>query len=182
MSRSKPIRVIKRDGTVEPFDETKLAASMWAAMDGVEGEYEDARELARAVGCYLHRIEWPCVASAAVFEMALKILRRVQFRRAASVFETRRQRRKACRKRIRVIHDGGQITAWDKSWLVKLAARVWHVTDRTGRIVAGQLEQELLDEEVRWIRRGDLVDRLNDHMLDFGLADAVPVEPPAAQA
>ena len=67
MDGFRTIRVIKRDGSTEPFDETKLAAAMWTAMRDRQGEYEDARELARAVRCFLHRVGWPCVASAAVF-------------------------------------------------------------------------------------------------------------------
>ena len=176
MSESRTIRVIKRDGSVEAFDEPKLTAAMWAAMEGCQGEYEDARELARAVRCFVHRIGWLSVATAAIFEMSLKIMRRVQLGRAAAEYETFRQRRKAGRKRLRVIHDAGQITAWDKAWLAKMACRVWNVSTRTGRILAGQVEGELLADGRGWIRRRDLVDMMNASVLEFGLGDAVPVE------
>ena len=72
------IRVMKRDGGFERFDESKLAGSMWAAMKGRPGGHEDARELARAVTCHLHRTQQACVTSEAVFEMTLKVLRRVR--------------------------------------------------------------------------------------------------------
>ena len=181
MDGSKTIRVIKRDGSAELFDETKLAAAMWTAMRTRQGEYEDARELARAVRCFLHRVDWPCVASAAVFEMTIKIMRRIQLRRAAAAMETHRQRRKLRRKRLRVIHDGGRMTVWDKSWLAELAKGSWRLLPRTARILAGEIERELLDERRRWIDRGDLINRLNECVVEYGLADAVPVSPPAPQ-
>ena len=181
MSESRMIRVLKRDGGVERFDEAKLTASMFAGMEGREGDYEDARELARAVRCYLHRSNWPCVASAAIFEMAMKILRRVRLGEASIAMADYRQRRKAARKQIRVVHDRGQMTAWDKSWLAKLASQSWHLAPRTGRIVAGEVERLVLAQQRESIARSDLIDLLNRCVVEYGLADAVPVQPPVAQ-
>ncbi len=55
VNESGMIRVLKRDGTVEPFDTRKLAGAMWRAMRGTPGRYEDACQLALAMKIYIGR-------------------------------------------------------------------------------------------------------------------------------
>jgi len=172
---------MKRDGSFERFDEAKLAGSMWAAMKGRLGGHEDARELARAVTCHLHRTGQDCISSTAVFEMALKVLRRVRLWDVARAMEMAQQRRRAGRKLLRVLHDGGHMTLWDKSWLATLASHSWHLSPGCGRILAAMIERELLREPSQTVHRQDLLDRVNDYVAAYGLADAVPVRPPMAR-
>ncbi len=169
------IQVVKRDGGGEQFEPLKLTASIWAAMDPRQGRYVDAVELAKAVELYIERIGWPVVSSAAIFEMTLKVLRRVDFNAPARAYETKHQARRARRKQFRVVHPSGRVTLWDKSWLAQLASRSWQLSGETARTLAGRDETTLLAGSGRWASRKVIVDMLNELVDEFGLADAVPV-------
>jgi len=181
VSTSRTIRVVKNDGSTEEFDLAKLAGSIWAAMRG-GGSYCDALELAKAVRAFLERIGWTAVSSAAIFEMTLKVLRKVRFNETARAYETSRQIRKVRRKKFRVVHENGQVTLWDKSWLAKFACQSWHLSWRCGRILAATIERQILNGKLRWISREDLIASLNSLVADYGLADAVPVGGEARQS
>ena len=151
MNGSRTIRVLKRDGRTEALDLSKLAAAMWRAMCSItpgsargvtpaSGRYRDALDLADAIGIYLRRTNRTCVSSAAIFEMTLKVLRRVRLSDAAD------------------------------------ARTSWHVSDTTARIVAAELESDLLGDGERTMERTEVIDRLNVRIAELGLADAVPVE------
>jgi len=172
---SRKVRVLKRDGTAEDFSRRKLAAAMWRSMTGTCGEFRDAAELARAVEIYLVRRRLLCTSSAAVLEMTMKVLRRVGLPAAADAMEGHHAWRSARRKRLRILHDGGRLTCWDKSWLAKFICRSWDVLPATGRIVAGILEEELLAGPARQFSREDVIARMNECVASLGLADAVPV-------
>ncbi len=178
MTRPRNVRVMKRDGSLERFDEAKLAGAMWAAMHRRQGQHEDARELARAVKCYLHRTEQECATSTAILEMTLKVLRRVKLWDVARAMEVFHQRRRAGRKLLRVLHDGGHVTVWDKSWLATVAGHSWHLSSNCGRTIAAMIERELLTEPTQTVHRTNLLDRVNEYVAAYGLADAVPVRPP----
>jgi len=175
VSGSRTIQVIKRDGSEEQFDLAKLTASIWAPMRAGPGRYLHATELAKAVQAYIERIGWPAVSTAAIFEMTLKVLLRVDYNDAANAYETAHQARKARRKQFRVVHANGRVTMWDKSWLAKVACGSWRLSPRAARILAGQVEAKLLCGSARWASREDIVDMLNELVAEFGLADAVPV-------
>ncbi len=170
------IRVIKRDGGIEAFDLAKLTASIWGAMRSRQGCYFDAMELAKAVSVYVERMDWPTVSSAGVFEMTLKVLRRVHFTDSARAYEEAHQFRKSRRKQFRVVHGNGRVTMWDKSWLAKVACRSWQLSPGTARILAGHVEAKLLSGGGRRISRNDAIAMLNELVAQFGLADVVPVE------
>jgi len=172
---SRTVRVLKRDGTAEDFDRRKLAGTMWRSMKGTCAELRDATELSHAVELYLLRRRCPCVSSAAVLEMTVKVLRRVGLGPAADALEFHHSWRGIRRKLIRVGHDGGRVTAWDKGWLSKFVCRSWDVLPATGRIVASMLENDLLGDKQTRFTREELIRRMNECVAALGLADTVPV-------
>lgn len=178
MNGSGTIQVLKRDGSVERFDRARLAGGMWRAMSGTVGRYRDARQLAEAVELYLERCRMRCVSSAAVFEMALQVLRRVGLEDAAAAMEAYRAARRVLRTRLRIRHESGTATLWDRTWLSELAERYWGLRPRAARTLAGQFEGELLAEGPRELSRAEILRRLNRCAAAWGLADAVPVTPP----
>jgi len=181
MAEAETVRVIKRDQSAEDFDPLKLAGAMYRATTGAAGEFRDALNLAVAIQTYLCQERCRCVSSAAVFEMAVMVLRQVGLEEAAVMMERRHAWRKVRRARLRIRHEGGQITAWEKTWLSRLTERGWRVSVRTGRIIAGQIEWELLSQDVSLIPRETALTMLNARVAALGLADAVPVRQPAAQ-
>lgn len=176
MDGSRKIRVCKRDGTEEAFSAPKLAAGMARAMRETTGRYFDALQLALAVEVYLERSNRQKVSSSALFEMVLKVLRRCGMDQAAEAMETCRVVRAEARRHVRVCHDGGQSTQWDKNWLSLLAERSWFLSPTTARILAGDVERELLARGPGVATRGDILEMLNQRVAEYGLADAVPVQ------
>ncbi len=175
---SRTIQVRKRDGGIEPFEQGKVTRALWCVIEPEGGQYIDARHLAEAIQIYLERDEQRIVSSAAVFEMVLKVLHRTGMIPPACALEAHRACRALGRRQLMVVHEPGQATYWDKSWLSSLASRSWQLTPATARIIAAQIEASLLASGQRQISREDVLDLLNAAVSSYGLADAVPVEQP----
>ncbi|MFB3892184.1 MAG: hypothetical protein ACE15C_09195 [Phycisphaerae bacterium] len=174
---SRMIRVLKRDGSTEDFAPLKLAAGMHQAMmRGGQGQYRDAADLAAAIQIYLQRCKCDFASSAALFEMAVRVLRRVQLGLAADAMENHRAARDRCRRQVRVAHGRNKLTWWDKSWLARLGGRTWEIMPSTARIIAGLVERDILDGDgQKVLSRLDLLEMFNARVVEFGLADAVPI-------
>ena len=177
MEGSGTIRVLKRDQSVELFDARKLSVAFWRPIAPTSGGYGDALKLAEAVGIYLSRNDWQCVSSAALFEMALKVLRQAGLAEAADAMEAHHRWRSAARVMLKVRHEDGRATNWDKSYLSGLAMRLWHLRLSTARILAGEIECRLLVTGDKIVAKADVVAMLNELVSQLGLAEAVPVEP-----
>ena len=110
MNGSRTIRVRKRDGGDEPFQALKLAGMMWRGMRTTCGGFRDARDLAEAVEIHLLRTGQHRVTSEAVFDMAMRVLRRVRMGDAATVLENHRLWRHARRTGLLLYHGYGDRT------------------------------------------------------------------------
>lgn len=174
MDGSRTIRVSKRDGSEEGFDRLKLASSMWRAMRLTDGQYRDACELASAIELYMERRGRRRVGSNVLFEMALKVLRRCRLGKAAGAMERHRWCRQKARARLRLRHEGGEVTEWEKAWLAEWARRSWLVSRTTARILAAEVEAELLAGSRLHVDRREALDLLDRRVSEYGLADAVP--------
>jgi len=177
---SRTIHVRKRDGSIEPFDVSKLTRTLWCVIQPTGGRFDEAWHLAAAVQLYLRRDGAPVVTSAAVFEMALKVLHRLHRIQAACALEAHRACRSLARKQLTVVHEPGKTTCWDKSWLSCLAGRSWRLAPTTARIIADQVESALLASGQRSVSREEVIDALNAAVAACGLADAVPVTQPVS--
>jgi hypothetical protein len=144
-------------------------------MCGTSGRYEDACQLALAMKIYIDRDTAKVVSSGAIFEMAVKVLRRVSLDGAAETLRMYRGQTHAWRHVMRVQHYGGTVTYWDKAWLSELACRSWYLMPRTGRLIAGEIEKQLRCANKEIVSRGELVEMVNRRVTEFGLGDAVPV-------
>ncbi|HNX26271.1 MAG TPA: hypothetical protein PKK48_02590 [Phycisphaerae bacterium] len=171
------IKVRKRDGSVEAFDEQRLrgviARGIFAA--GCE-DFTFAGELAAAIHFYLKHSRQCLITSSALFEMTLKAMQRVDMHTAARRLELHRSARDMKRRLLRISHGECTTTLWDKSWLAEFACRSWNVSHRTGRILAGEVESSILRSGKTIVPRGEIVLMLNRLVSQFALADAVPVE------
>ena len=195
MNGSRTVRILKRDGSSEVFHSSKLAGSIFRGMrTSGEGSYPDAIDLAVAIGIYVQQgCQCPCVSSSAVFEMTLKVLRHVQFIAAADAMENYRVWRTSRRRQLRITHADGRVTHWDKGWLARVGAQSWKIGPGTARIIAADVEQELLTNAANVANisnaalpanrtgrqevflRQDVLELFNRRVAEFGLADAVPV-------
>ena len=178
MNGSRTIRVVKRDGTSEPFDRAKLASAMHKAMRGGGQTLSEASELALAIDIYLDQRGWKAVSSAAVFEMVIKTFRQIGMDLPAAIMETHHSWRVRQRRSMKVLYPDGLTALWDKGWLVKLIRRSWHLGNSAARVLAGDIETMLLEADTSGlIPRDSLIEHVNEVVAAYGLADAVPVEP-----
>ena len=178
MNGSRTIRVAKRDGTFEPFDRAKLASAMYKGMRAGGQSYDQARELALAIGIYLRQRGWSVVSSAAIFEMVIKTFRQVGMDLPAAIMETHHSWRIRKRRQMKIRYPDGLTALWDKGWLVKLICSSWRLGKPVGRVLAGDIESGLMHADtVGLIERDSLVEHVNALVAAYGLADAVPVEP-----
>ncbi|MBT3278217.1 MAG: hypothetical protein HN909_08095 [Phycisphaerales bacterium] len=171
------IEVSKRDGSVEPFCEQKLSGAMWRSLQITTGDYHMALELSRAIGLFLQRQATDRVDSVVLFELALKALRRIRRGDAAERMELFHTLRSVRRRLVDVHHPCGEITRWDKGWCAKLAVSMWGLQITTGRQIASEIELELLDNQHITVDRSFVVDRINEKVSEFGLAEAMPLHP-----
>jgi len=175
MRGSRTIQVLKRNGKAEEFDELKLACAFWRAMGGRRESRPVAVHLSQAVRFYLSREQHSCISSAAIFEMCVKVLVHAELLEAASMLQAHWSWRQGRRRELRVRHDFGKVTLWDKSWLADFAQRSWRLSRRSARILAEQVETDLLKDGPQEVARDEVIARLNDAVSAYGLADAVPV-------
>lgn len=169
------IRVLKRNGSSESFDSSKLTAALWRAVKPCGESHQRASALADAVLFYLARNESPCVSSAAIFEMCLKTLGHVNLSHAARLMQFHRFWRQSRRKNLRIRHDDQKLTLWDKGWLADVAQTSWNLSPTTCRILAADVEMQLLEDGRDELGRHYVIELMNDRVAAYGLADAVPV-------
>ena len=181
MNGSRTVRVLKRDSTVENFDVRRLAGAMWRAMEYAGCSFRGVSVLASAVEIYLRRRSARRVKTSAIFEMTVKVLRRVRLVEAAEAMETYRNWRKLRRQRVRISHGDGKVSLCEKSWLRRLARQSWNLSPIAARIIAGEVEMELLRGRETLVPREVVVEMINARVAEFGLADAVPIQAWPAQ-
>lgn len=181
MSDKVDIKVRKRDGSVEAFDEQRLRGVIARGLVAADGDFTFAGELASAIHFYLRKSRQYLVTSSALFEMTLKAMQRVNMHTAANRLELHRSAREMKRRLLRISYGQRTTTLWDKSWLAEFACRSWNVSHRTGRILAGEVENALLRDCGTVVQRSEVISMLNKLVGQFALADAVPVEMYQAQ-
>jgi len=150
---------------------------MYKVMRGGTETFSEAGEVALAIDIYLHQRGWSTVSSAAVFEMVLKTFRRIGMDLPAAIMETHHTWRVRRRRGMKVRYPDGRTALWDKGWLVKLICSSWRLSGPAGRMLAGDIETQILEADtVGLIGRNDLIEQVNALVAAYGLADAVPVE------
>jgi len=140
--------------------------------------------LSAAVGQYLRRRGVRCLTSAAVLEMVLTTLRISGLGRVGAELERRHAARLGMRNRLILDHGSGVRTAWSKDWLVRRLCSRWALGRAAARILAGEIELELLGMDLEEIHRNEVVAMLTERVAACGLTGHVdphpaPVEPPA---
>ncbi|MBI5724482.1 MAG: hypothetical protein HZA50_11025 [Planctomycetes bacterium] len=175
MSGSWMVRVIKRDCTIEPFDERKIMRMACLALPEKSCQIDDLRPVADGVKMYLKVSAKPCIPSAELFDLAARSLNYVGLTEAVRILTLHRAWRAAQRRHLRIVHDDGRCTLWDKSWLCEHAIRGWNVSRQAARIVAAEIEEALLTGGRRKVERKYVLVMLGARLGELGLVDVVPV-------
>lgn len=163
------IQVVKRDSSVEPLCVDRLRACLWRAMGPAGGRFSKAHHLSRAIQLYLHRTGAVEVSSRALFEMAVRALRLTRHDAAADALEAHSRRRRDARRSLKVVHDSGRRTRWDRSWLTAQIRTRWGVSGGAARAISAAIETELLDGR-SLVERGRVLDLIDERVENFGLA------------
>lgn len=170
MARSGKISVVKRDGSIEPFDRFKLRGCLLRVLPPGAEEFYLAGALSSAIECYLRRLGRRCVSSAALLEMTLQALCSANQDPSALALEHRHRRRLEMRNALQVRHGRSHI-AWSKQWLAHLAATRWELSRPAARIVAGDVEERLLARPRRHLSRKAVLAMLDEALQAYGLAE-----------
>lgn len=167
-TRSRMIRVLKRDSSTERFDHAKLRRSLWQAMGSMPDHLAHADAIARAIGDYLRLSITRAVSSRALFEMALGALRFAGQRKASERMESHARRRRQARHAVIVMHESGQRSRWDRSWIIEQFRRRWRISRPAARALSSNLESRLLRQPAL-LSRQDVLDAVDELADQFGL-------------
>lgn len=170
LAQARTICVLKRNGTSEPFDRFKLRGCLLGLLKSLGADPWHGEILSAAVGQYLHRRRVRCITSAALLEMVLTTLRISGLAEVASELERRHAARLSMRSRLVLDHGMGVRTVWSKDWLVRRLCSRWRLGLAAARILAGEIELELLGQSLDVIRRQDVEAMLTDRVVACGLA------------
>jgi transcriptional regulator NrdR family protein len=172
------IRVIKSDGSTEPYLHTKVFGSLHRAMAvEVSDCIETAQILSDAVTYFLYRRSGPrSLTTDQIHQMILTVLEGAGFRYAAECLNAHRLNRRLERHRIEVIDS--EFGAWDKQHIIRELTEQYNIEPSLARAIAGSVEDTVLRMGVLHIRKGmirHLVMTDMENMLDaqHQLADSV---------
>ena len=155
------IRILKSDGSTEPYLHTKVLGSLNHALShaGTECLYA-AEQMAEAVTFYLYKqVRHGTLSTDEIHQMILSILTSTGHSRAATALDEHRLRRKLQRRRIEVIDDAQRntpVTArapWDKTHIVKNLMDRRNVDHFLARVVASAVEEKILNMGITKIRK-----------------------------
>ncbi len=153
------VRVMKTDGTAEPYLHTKVLGTFHHALSAAgEPNLYAAEQMAQAVTYYLHSgSSGRTVTSDEIHLMIQAVLHDTGHCAAAEALNQHRMQRKLLRKRIEVINDSAHespcVSAWSKSVIVEHLMRRHHLNRPLARAIAGQVEEKVFRMEILRIRR-----------------------------
>lgn len=154
------IRVMKSDGTAEPYLHTKVLGTFHRALStaGASDLYA-AEQMAQAVTFYIYNhSQGRTVTSDEIHLMIQAVLCDTGHSAAAAALNQHRIHRKLQRKRIEVLEDSPAESPvsvpWDKSVIVRHLIRHYHLNRSLARVIAGQVEEKVFRMELFHIRKG----------------------------
>lgn len=113
--------------------------------------HDRAQHLCDAILFYLARGRSSCLSTGALFEMCLTVLHHVGMPRSAQCLGAHRQWRRDRRHALRIRHESGQVTCWEKSWLAEVAVNMWNLSPAAARVLAAQVEAQLLQRVEQFV-------------------------------
>ena len=148
------IKVLKTDGTSEPYLHTKVLGTFHNALSLVE-EYElsTAEQMAEAVTFYLYRTgQSTSISSDQIHQMIQSVLNSTGYTEAGTVLNQYRLNRRLFRKRLEVVSSREESNIWSKSRVVEDLVREVHINRLTARAVAGTVEEKVFRMGLTHIR------------------------------
>ena len=155
------IRILKSDGSDEPYLHTKVLGSFNHALSHVSGDcLYAAEQMAEAVTFYLYRqVRRGTLNTDEIHQMVLGILTSTGYEHAAAALSEHRLQRKLQRKRIEVIDDmqrHNEVTVsgyWEKSQIVNDLTSQHGIDDFLARVIASAVEEKILNMGLTKVRK-----------------------------
>jgi len=154
------IRVMKTDGTAEPYLHTKVLGTFHHALsESGEPNLYAAEQMAQAVTYYLYsQPHSRTVTTDEIHLMIQSVLCDTGHILAAEALNQHRNQRKLQRRRIEVVEDTPDDNAaavpWSKSAIVEHLVSRYHLRRSLARVIAGQVEETIFRMEIFRIRKG----------------------------
>ena len=155
------IRILKSDGTIEPYLHTKVLGTFHyaLALTGSESLYA-AEQMAEAVTFYLYRqVSSGTLNTDQIHQMVMDVLSSTGYASASEALSDYRLSRKLKRKRIDVITDVKEnpnmtmSTHWDKTRIAEDLMNSHNVDRLLARAIASSVEEKILNLGVTKVRK-----------------------------
>ncbi len=153
------IRVLKTDGTAEPYLHTKVLGAFHRALSaaGEPGLYA-AEQMAQAVTFYIYNSpQGRTLTSDEIHLMIQAVLHDTGYPAAAAALNQHRIQRKLLRKRIEVLSesptDCPTSAPWNKSVIAEHLIRHYQLSRPLARVIAGQVEEKIFRMEIFRVRK-----------------------------
>ncbi len=175
MKGERPVRVIKRDGTTEPFSFAKLRNCLARVFEETAYERRLAVPLARAVAMHVEdRSAVRPPTTDYLYQCVREALIQTGLREVADALMSHRRLRRARRERVRIFEHAsltGPSVPWRKrDVMVELGASAL-LGPVVARFLAGEVERQLLDAPARAISRDSLQKKISEQVSAWGLVE-----------
>jgi len=176
-SKKMSLKVIKADGSKEPYYHTKVVGSISNALvTAGQADIKSAEDLAEAVTYYISREKRArSITSGEIFSIVQAVLAGTDHEAAAAAFSERHYQRKLRRCRIEVISAklrglkdaakmrsavaAGQRSQWDKSRIVSDLVVGQEMDRQAARMVAAMVEEKVFGMQMTQVTTS-LIDQL----------------------
>lgn len=187
MKQDPALRVVKRDGAIEPFEAGKLRRCLAIGMKACEYHERLADDLVRAVEIHLRGCAGGRgLKSDYVFRCVRTVLRETGMPDVAKVLEGYRRRRTVCRGRVRVFSEtrtNRSPSRWRKGRVVETLVTRLGLSGPAARVVAGEVEQRVLMLGYGAVSTGLISELIRTELRCWGLSrDALRVGPSKPRA
>lgn len=175
MSEIGPLLIVKSDGSMERFSESKLRRCFQAVLRETGKETHLAEPLARAVAMHLQEGPLPELLNSDYLARCVRAaLEQTGLEDSAEAYVAHRRQRKALRKRLRIF-DPSQpqrsAAPWKKSSVVGTLIKDFGLRRSVARTLAGEIEQRVMDLGYRVVRTPLLAELVRNELMTWGLAD-----------
>jgi hypothetical protein len=167
--------VIKRDGSIEPFELPKLRTALARVMKSAACDEKLADPLARAVAAHLEEWDEPTPPTTDyVFRCVKSVLQQTGLEEAARDFVRQRRARDQRRRTVRIVDRdlrSRRFQAWRKSAVVTTLKVDYGIGHAAARFLAGRTEDQIFALNYRLVSKTLITELMRNELLAWGLAD-----------
>lgn len=170
-------KVVKSDGTLEPFQFAKVRRGLAAAMRSCRYDDRYADALARAVE--IHVQEWTGVRPPTtdyLHRCVREVLVETGLTDVAAEVERHRTVRRELRKRVSVVdarRRGRRNRPWSKARVVQTLVRRHALRPEVARIVGAEIEQRVLGLRYQVVSSSLIAELIRNELMAWGLCEVV---------